>query len=346
MRTTLQALFTMENSINKVTGKIKHISDPNRITNTEFENITCSSFIQFVKTFNSIADKTKFVEDIKILETNINLSNVSECNESERRTLKDFIPSLEKISPKLSRQTKDLEEKGYSTGYGCVADDPPIYDKRYKVDLGERFTPAACLFYCRREGFLYAGLRNKSCYCGNKDPPVSKIRDKKECDIKCQGDRQQSCGGNDKMTFLLTFLPLPCEYGGCTACGEVECKNFRKCRWRWNKCDRIFPSADNRCFPDDWERGACPYLRGWKVTDPPDETTTRENYRACWEHCKQLDIEGKRDKGSKAPESDRGCYAWAFDSLTNRCHIYNEFYSCSYSVDLLGHNWYSGATCH
>ena len=60
-------------------------------------------------------------------------------------------------------------------------------------------------------------------------------------------------------------------------------------------------TADKRCFPDDWERGACPYLRGHKITNTPDETTTRENYRACWEHCKQLDIEGKRDKGSKAP---------------------------------------------
>jgi len=349
MRSTLEALSSMNSSIVSVIWDIKNISNSSRTT-PEWQEMTCFSFIEHVKNFYSIADKTRFAKDIKTLETKIANRNVSACDESERRTLKDFIPSLENISTRLSRQFKDLREKGYSDGYGqCVDDESPIYDPRYKVDLGKYFTPSLCIYYCQREGFLYAGLRNKSCYCGNTDPPASKRRDKKECDIKCEGDSQQFCGGNNKMTFLLTFLPLPCEYGGCNDCEEDACKDYRKCRWYRNYCDSIHISADQRCFPDDWKNGACPYLRGWKMTDPPDEITTKENYRACWEYCKQLDIEGNRKKekpGSKAPESDRGCYAWSFDNLTNSCRIYNKFYFCHYSAERRRNNWFSGATCH
>jgi len=227
-----------------------------------------------------------------------------------------------------TRTTTTTEQQKDYTGYGrCVDDEALMYDKRYKVDLGRFLTPYHCIKYCKNgypTKFRYAGLRHKSCYCGDDDPSADKTRALEECDIKCQGDKKLSCGGINKMNVFDTSLPVPCHYGGCFDCGLDECNYFESCKSTAGTCSQNDRGTDGpeNCFPSNFPTEACPPVHSVRVVNEVFyDKTTKDDYRACWEHCKYLD-----------EQRNIGCHAWTFDgnikNKTENCYTYNSIKKC------------------
>ena len=49
---------------------------------------------------------------------------------------------------------------------------------------------------CEDQGFLFAGVQTgHECWCGNDAPPEDRIVDMEECNVSCEGDSDQVCGG-------------------------------------------------------------------------------------------------------------------------------------------------------
>ena len=102
----------MVSFIEKVTAKIKiiitqvlrRIREPNKV-------LTCSSFIELVTTYESMADNTRFIENITTLAANITESTVDDCSASEISTLEYFSSSLADMSTSLTSQIENLREK-------------------------------------------------------------------------------------------------------------------------------------------------------------------------------------------------------------------------------------------
>ena len=112
----------MVSFIEKVTAKIKiiitqvlrRIREPNKV-------LTCSSFIELVTTYESMADNTRFIENITTLAANITESTVDDCSASEISTLEYFSSSLADMSTSLTSQIENLREKlSMKEGKGCL----------------------------------------------------------------------------------------------------------------------------------------------------------------------------------------------------------------------------------
>ncbi|KAJ5632965.1 hypothetical protein N7490_009304 [Penicillium lividum] len=65
------------------------------------------------------------------------------------------------------------------------------------ADLGiDNVTSTGCMEYCGNAGFSLAGTEYAGqCFCGNKMKGSSKIA-ANECDMNCEGDASQICGGS------------------------------------------------------------------------------------------------------------------------------------------------------
>lgn len=69
------------------------------------------------------------------------------------------------------------------------------------ADLGiGKVTSTGCMEYCGSAGFSLAGTEYAGqCFCGNKMEGSSKIAADK-CDMKCEGDASQVCGGSSALS--------------------------------------------------------------------------------------------------------------------------------------------------
>lgn len=70
------------------------------------------------------------------------------------------------------------------------------------ADLGiGKVTPSGCMEYCGKEGFSLAGTEYAGqCFCGNKMEGSSRIA-ASQCDMKCEGDASQICGGRSALSI-------------------------------------------------------------------------------------------------------------------------------------------------
>jgi hypothetical protein len=79
---------------------------------------------------------------------------------------------------------------------GCYQDAKPgalIYRSSAPV---QGMTPEKCIAECKGNGFRYAGLKYYgACYCG-ATVNGGELEESK-CNLKCDGDKNQACGGND-----------------------------------------------------------------------------------------------------------------------------------------------------
>jgi hypothetical protein len=73
------------------------------------------------------------------------------------------------------------------------------------ADLGiGKVTSTGCIEYCGKAGFRFAGTEYAGqCFCGNKMEGSSKIAADK-CDMKCEGDVSQICGGSSALSVYET----------------------------------------------------------------------------------------------------------------------------------------------
>jgi len=62
------------------------------------------------------------------------------------------------------------------------------------LDTSTTNTPASCLAKCRAEGHQHAGVTNSTCLCAAGSPGFARVPEE-NCNLRCEADTAQSCGG-------------------------------------------------------------------------------------------------------------------------------------------------------
>merc|ERR1719500_426620 len=70
-----------------------------------------------------------------------------------------------------------------------------------RKDDGQTMTPELCQRICfENNNFKFAGVQNaKECFCGNDEPPASKVMPRSHCNSPCSGNPHKMCGGSLRM---------------------------------------------------------------------------------------------------------------------------------------------------
>ena len=85
----------------------------------------------------------------------------------------------------------------------CVVDGTPRL-LPYRITK-QKMTPTLCIADCSAQGYTLAGVQyGKECYCGNTDPPISKLAPEDDCNKACEGDGNLRCGGTWRMSVFST----------------------------------------------------------------------------------------------------------------------------------------------
>jgi len=99
----------------------------------------------------------------------------------------------------------NISPKRCATGYmhvGCVKDTQfkmrRWYDKHVEKEDRESMTPEVCWNFCQNvSGAQFFGLENGNrCYCTPTFHSGMEVREEDICDMPCEGDATQMCGGN------------------------------------------------------------------------------------------------------------------------------------------------------
>ncbi|KAM7192287.1 WSC domain containing protein [Rhypophila sp. PSN 637] len=78
-----------------------------------------------------------------------------------------------------------------------------LYNGKNEVKPGE-MTVQRCQTFCNDGQFKYAGLEySKECWCAQQLSGISAKLDDQECDMPCDGDKSQVCGGALKLTVYI-----------------------------------------------------------------------------------------------------------------------------------------------
>lgn len=89
---------------------------------------------------------------------------------------------------------------------GCFKDSSDrMFDTMHY--LFQTCSAKTCVDLCRNGGFVYAGTQyGNECYCGNKfpSPPNHPAVDENECEMECEGDANEKCGGRWTMSVYET----------------------------------------------------------------------------------------------------------------------------------------------
>ena len=74
----------------------------------------------------------------------------------------------------------------------------PKLKKNYKM------THEICKSICFKENnYAFAGVEfGHECWCGNNEPPATKLRPLSECNISCPGDSAEKCGGGCRINIF------------------------------------------------------------------------------------------------------------------------------------------------
>lgn len=110
------------------------------------------------------------------------------------------IPSASQTLSTTHTQVSSTENSVIGWSYlGCYSDNESTRALTgiQFADLGTgNVTTTGCMEYCENAGFSLAGTEYAGqCFCGTKMEGSSKIAASK-CDMKCEGDTSQICGGS------------------------------------------------------------------------------------------------------------------------------------------------------
>ena len=77
----------------------------------------------------------------------------------------------------------------------------------YGVKL-QGLTVQKCIDLCAQSSFMFSGLHNgKECYCGNKKPSLEHLLTRTYCNVACDGQSSQTCGGVDATEVFDSGVP-------------------------------------------------------------------------------------------------------------------------------------------
>jgi len=120
----------------------------------------------------------------------------------------------------------NIEPKRCATGYthvGCVKDTQfkmrRLYTEYVEKEDRETMTVEVCYDFCRNvSGAQFFGLENgRRCYCTPTFHSGGEVREEDVCDVPCEGDATQMCGGNKgqqdmyEMHDCLNMPSMPCK---------------------------------------------------------------------------------------------------------------------------------------
>ncbi|XP_054269533.1 uncharacterized protein LOC128990907 isoform X2 [Macrosteles quadrilineatus] len=75
----------------------------------------------------------------------------------------------------------------------------------HRQDFPGTLTNIKCVKLCKNKGFHYAGTEyGKECHCGNRKPSYREYASDEECSKRCEGDINQLCGGNWRLSIFKT----------------------------------------------------------------------------------------------------------------------------------------------
>ncbi|XP_014241726.1 uncharacterized protein LOC106662269 isoform X3 [Cimex lectularius] len=127
-----------------------------------------------------------------------------------------------------SASTKRPARNPVSSNYiGCFYDSNlnRLLVNAYK-DFDGKLTPEACVSFCYRGGYRYAGVQHKSnCYCGSEVPLSNKRSQETECDLPCPGDGSIYCGGSARSSVYYTEITDYSEDDRLLGCYKDSDKN-------------------------------------------------------------------------------------------------------------------------
>merc|ERR1712172_215565 len=89
----------------------------------------------------------------------------------------------------------------FSLDGACYEDDSSRLLGGFRQDDRSDMTPEMCQEICfENNNFMYAGVQYAhECFCGNDEPPASKVRPRSECNMACTGNSAIMCGGSWRM---------------------------------------------------------------------------------------------------------------------------------------------------
>ncbi|XP_014241723.1 uncharacterized protein LOC106662269 isoform X1 [Cimex lectularius] len=125
-------------------------------------------------------------------------------------------------------ETTEQARNPVSSNYiGCFYDSNlnRLLVNAYK-DFDGKLTPEACVSFCYRGGYRYAGVQHKSnCYCGSEVPLSNKRSQETECDLPCPGDGSIYCGGSARSSVYYTEITDYSEDDRLLGCYKDSDKN-------------------------------------------------------------------------------------------------------------------------
>ncbi|KAM0277274.1 hypothetical protein ACHAQH_005933 [Verticillium albo-atrum] len=95
-------------------------------------------------------------------------------------------------------QTPMLNSRAYQ---GCFSSKGEMED----VMTAPNVTSGLCSDLCLEQKSSVFGMSGATCYCGSKYPPEDSEVDQKNCNFRCQGYQQDTCGGIKGGTFYDIF---------------------------------------------------------------------------------------------------------------------------------------------
>ncbi|BES92733.1 bacteria Hypothetical protein protein [Nesidiocoris tenuis] len=68
--------------------------------------------------------------------------------------------------------------------------------KGAQEEFRQSLSPDICMSFCKTKGMRYFGLEYSfECFCSNERPSLKNTADEDECDMKCEGNPRETCGG-------------------------------------------------------------------------------------------------------------------------------------------------------
>ncbi|KAK9436022.1 Carbohydrate-binding WSC [Metarhizium brunneum] len=105
--------------------------------------------------------------------------------------------------PTFPKSPSDVTVDDYKS-LGCYTDDSPKgRTLSYPIDLdASTFTTKKCLAACEKQGFPFAGVEfGKECWCGVVLANDTAKADTSQCNMPCQGDSSDTCGGRGRLNL-------------------------------------------------------------------------------------------------------------------------------------------------
>ncbi|KAK9505587.1 hypothetical protein O3M35_009603 [Rhynocoris fuscipes] len=114
-----------------------------------------------------------------------------------------------------------------ATYIGCFKE-KSVQDRLFKgdyVNFRNTLTPDKCIKYCKNNGFAYAGLQYKyECFCSKERPTHKSVANEGECNMKCDGNSAEICGGGQRLSVYSTASEGNARYIGCYKERSVEAR--------------------------------------------------------------------------------------------------------------------------